>query len=495
MKKILMFILFAIATIFTFSLNSVKAEDLKYSYNFSSKQFSGNETKNLDGVNWTLAGDGNYWGNDGTKGQQFGSKNAPYKSLTLSTSDILGTIKEIKIETSGASKINASFTVSVGGTQYGSSTTLTSTSTEYTFSGSSQGEIKFNYTQTSSVALYIKSISVTYELGGSTDVGGNEKEVWDEFELLDTKASLNITYNKVIDGNSSELGFTKLTTSGTVEDGKYLIVYEDGNKAYIFNSTLDTLDAVNNYVLGTIVNDTISIDESYAFTIEGSTIKSSSGKYIFNTSTSNGLKTGASPSSTNTISIDNSGNLKITSYSTTLQFNADSNQMRFRYYKSTQKSLCLYKLAGGSVSYENIEAQIRFGACIEKELYDQLSEFNPTYGVAIIASSKLNGKELNENTNGVLLKNITPAQVTSQFGNEESSEGAYYQFALVLKNINEENYDSEFTARAFVVIDGTYYFMSASEYSIKTLSQEYVQKHSSDENIKDHIGVLNILAK
>ena len=84
----------------------------EYSYTFSAKQFSANGSKTLNNVSWTLAGDGGYWGYDGTKGQQFGSGSAPYKTLTLSTSEISGTIKKIIINTSGAKDVNASFTVS-----------------------------------------------------------------------------------------------------------------------------------------------------------------------------------------------------------------------------------------------------------------------------------------------------------------------------------------------------------------------------------------------
>lgn len=149
------------------------AETKTYSYTFSAKQFSANGSKTLNTVSWTLAGNGNYWGYDGTKGQQFGSGSAPYTTLTLSTSGISGTITKIIINTSGASSVNASFTVSVGGTQWGSSTKLTTEATAYTFTGSNSGEIKFSYTQTSSKALYIKSISVTYETAASCTVTYN----------------------------------------------------------------------------------------------------------------------------------------------------------------------------------------------------------------------------------------------------------------------------------------------------------------------------------
>ncbi|MBQ3166563.1 MAG: hypothetical protein IJC01_04410, partial [Clostridia bacterium] len=138
-------------------------EEREYTYTFTSKQFTANGTTTLSNVSWTLAGDGGYWGYDGTKGQQLGSGSAPYKTLTLSTDGITGKIKSITINTSGASSINGSFTVAVGGIQYGESTKLTTTATEYTFNGEASGEIVFSFTQSSSKALYIKSITIVYE--------------------------------------------------------------------------------------------------------------------------------------------------------------------------------------------------------------------------------------------------------------------------------------------------------------------------------------------
>ena len=150
---------------------SVKAGE--YSYTFTSKQFSANGTNTLNDVSWTLDGNGSYWGYDGTKGQQFGSGNAPYKSLTLSTSDIKGEITKIVINTSGASSIVGNCTVTVGGTQFGSAITLTKTATSYTLTGSASGDIVLSYTQTSSKAIYIKSIAVTYTVD---EEGGDAEE-------------------------------------------------------------------------------------------------------------------------------------------------------------------------------------------------------------------------------------------------------------------------------------------------------------------------------
>ena len=134
-----------------------------YSYTFTEAAFSANDTKMLNDVNWTIAGDGSYWGFDSQygKGQQFGSGSNPYKSLTVS-SESFSNVSKITINTSGASNISGTCDVYVGDTKVGS-ITLTKTATEYSFDVEGlTGEIKFVYTQTSSKAIYIKSIVVEY---------------------------------------------------------------------------------------------------------------------------------------------------------------------------------------------------------------------------------------------------------------------------------------------------------------------------------------------
>lgn len=135
-----------------------------YSYTFSSKQYTANGTKTLDGLSWELEGGGSYWGYDATKGQQFGSSSAPYKSMTLSTSDYVGGVEKIVINTSGAKSISGNLVVTVGGVQYGAKKSLTATATSYTFEapavGMKSGKIVLSYSQTSSKAIYIKSISI-----------------------------------------------------------------------------------------------------------------------------------------------------------------------------------------------------------------------------------------------------------------------------------------------------------------------------------------------
>ena len=134
-----------------------------YDYTVTAKQWSANGDKTLNGIVWTLAGDGNYWGYDGTKGQQFGSGSYPYKNLTL-TSGTLANVTKIVINTSTASSATATLKVYVGGTQIGAIKTLTSSATSYTFESATplSGEVKLVYTQTTSKALYLKSINISY---------------------------------------------------------------------------------------------------------------------------------------------------------------------------------------------------------------------------------------------------------------------------------------------------------------------------------------------
>ena len=163
--------------------------------------------------------------------------------------------------------------------------------------------------------------------------------------------------------------YVKVTTAPADWSGTYLIVYEDGTNAYVFNGK----DAVNGYISATIANETIAYSsglEAVQVTIEamsgGYAIKSSSG-YIYGTSGSNKLNFNASTQQLNTIALETDG-VTIISNTSVLRFNATSNQMRFRYFKSSssagQKAICLYKYEettgdeGGDSSVEDSSSEI-----------------------------------------------------------------------------------------------------------------------------------------
>ncbi len=130
--------------------------------------------------------------------------------------------------------------------------------------------------------------------------------------------------------------------------GKYLIVYEDGADAYVFNG----VDDVNGYVSATTDGDVINANseiDAVAVTVaamEGGYSISTVGGYIYKTAYSNGMDFGDEAAVANTFAISEEG-VVVSSGSgeskTTLRFNDASNQKRFRYYKSGQQPVQLYK--------------------------------------------------------------------------------------------------------------------------------------------------------
>ncbi|MBP8966628.1 MAG: chitobiase/beta-hexosaminidase C-terminal domain-containing protein [Paludibacteraceae bacterium] len=169
MKKLTLLksLLLAATLLFSIGISNLNADT--YSYSFSAKVWSAYGDQTLNGVTWTAsATGGSYFGYDATKGQQFGSAGSPANPLNLKTSGISGTITSIKVSTSGASSVVATFSVSVGGTAFtcsgSTSVSITATNTTYEFTGSGSGQIVLSWSQTSSKALYIKDIQVTYTL-------------------------------------------------------------------------------------------------------------------------------------------------------------------------------------------------------------------------------------------------------------------------------------------------------------------------------------------
>lgn len=148
--------------------------------------------------------------------------------------------------------------------------------------------------------------------------------------------------------------YEKVTSPTDLTEGDYLIVYEEDGVA--FNGGLGTLDVGNNVISVTITDDAIvksdNVDAAVfhiASIAGGYSIQSASGTFIGKSANSNGMDTGTS-AMVNSISFDESGNAVIAGAGgATLRFNSSTgdNNYRFRYYKSGQKAIALYKLDDG----------------------------------------------------------------------------------------------------------------------------------------------------
>lgn len=205
-------------------------------------------------------------------------------------------------------------------------------------------------------------LPTSYEEGNELSLPTPTKEGydflgWEYNGTIITSITATMTGDLTLTAKWKESGttlyFEKVTSVNDItDDGLYLIVYENGEKAYAFNSSLATLDATNNYkelaltALGIAVDDA---SNSVTFRITKNTdgtfaILSASNNYIYYSGSKNGLKqTSTKNTAINNITIDTDGYILITSSSSTLKFNKTSDQMRFRYYSSGQSSISLYK--------------------------------------------------------------------------------------------------------------------------------------------------------
>lgn len=160
--------------------------------------------------------------------------------------------------------------------------------------------------------------------------------------------------------------YVKVTSAPTDWSGDYLIVYEDESLA--FNGGLTPkLDVASNTIDVTIADGKIASNtttDAAKFTIAsvsgGYSIQAANGNYIGATSYSNSLVE-QSTAIAHSLSLDASGNAVIgvtisgnKGGTVTMRYNTASNQARFRYYKSGQQAVQLYKLESGSTPVKTL---------------------------------------------------------------------------------------------------------------------------------------------
>lgn len=162
-------------------------------------------------------------------------KNGGVENVTFSTSNIPGTIKSVSVDC-GSYQGNHKISITVGGTTYLASTATPSWSTPAvkTGTGSSSGQILISFTD-GARAMYIKSISVTYEetslaptttlidnqyltnndLNQGTSAGILVAEVYDENDDLITGASVTWDSSDEDVATISQYGVVTLVGVGT----------------------------------------------------------------------------------------------------------------------------------------------------------------------------------------------------------------------------------------------------------------------------------------
>lgn len=188
---------------------------------------------------------------------------------------------------------------------------------------------------------------------GETTITINVAEA-DDYKPATVDLPVTVTvYANVAAFNPTAAGnFVKVTATEDIVDGDYLIVNEDAGVA--FNGGLETLDDANNVISVEITDGTIAESaetKAAVFTINvtDGTLQDASGNYIGKTAYSNGLDVKTTVL-TNTFAIEDGSAVITASGECTLRYNKAKDQNRFRYYKSGQEAIQLYRHQSAGVT-------------------------------------------------------------------------------------------------------------------------------------------------
>ena len=214
-------------------------------------------------------------------------------------------------------------------------------------------------------------VTVYYTTDGTEPSESNGEAYAAPFEITATTTVKAVAVNEV---GASEV-VTKIYTLFVVEEtegyyikvvseptdwsGKYLVVYEEGADAYVFNGKDENFGYVSATTDGDVIKANSEVD-AVAVTVAamdgGYSVKTAAG-YIYGQVGSNALKFGDTGQA-NTIAFVVGEGVKIISNTSVLRFNSASNNMRFRYYKSDtyadQQPVQLYKYVESLPLYHSL---------------------------------------------------------------------------------------------------------------------------------------------
>ncbi|MDE5971184.1 MAG: hypothetical protein K2G94_00380, partial [Muribaculaceae bacterium] len=170
MKKLLLALMCAAAGF------AASAATFTYTHTFAKGDVAADAAAyELSGVKWqTTAMEYVGFDTQNSKGLQIGSSGKPSTAWTISTDAFSGvTVTKVVVEGATASGGNATIDLKVGGAAFGNSAEIARDLSACTFTGSAKGDLAVNFTNGAEKAMYIKSITVTYEGNSQIGEGGS----------------------------------------------------------------------------------------------------------------------------------------------------------------------------------------------------------------------------------------------------------------------------------------------------------------------------------
>ena len=213
-----------------------------------------------DGAEWSVSSDGTESNFDNTSGIHYGTGSANVKYLQLSTSSFTNFVRRVVVNARDAQAV-AEISVTVGGKEFvcSGTTTLTNTSSDYTFTGYATGEVIVRIERESSMvkALYVKSVDVKHTADTLQDISlsGNYDIEFDQ------NGEFNHT-GMIVTGNFSDGPSQEVTLQSTwigydlSTPGNQEVTVICGTKSTTYNITV--VAVVTYSIGGTISNGSLS---------------------------------------------------------------------------------------------------------------------------------------------------------------------------------------------------------------------------------------------
>ena len=144
---------------------------------------------------------------------------------------------------------------------------------------------------------------------------------------------------------------------------------------------------------------------------------------------------------------------------------------------TTQIRITAFEITGGYTSTTTVsDVSLRFGASVPKSTWNDIAENCEIsdYGVMLVKKNTLSNVYHVESIEEAFNDEQNLAVVSKGSGDEPFENGDNYVFKA---SINVANYDTEFCAAPFVIVDGEYHFLKQISESAKHLAGVYLDNH------------------
>ncbi len=551
LRKVLVFVLFAFATVFAFGMKNVKAAEVIA----AEADFTTISAKNSNYTNkwtygdWTVSGGAN--NNGGWNYIKLGGKSSNLSTLSdiyvATKSAVASEVTRATVHIAANSLSKSGMSVTSWGLHvysdsamtneidYVAGETITKSAATFTFvptngtawAANSYYKVKFVVANTSTsngivcldnISLYKEAAAGLQELAAPTVSVAGKVASWEAIEgavkyNVGLYSEMNAAATYEVETTETSYDFSKFVSAGTwyvkaqavADDVTALSSDYSSNEATLVN-TESTIECTPTEFLSFIDPGQVN-----TYVVSG-TLKAFYTNY--NESTTNNYDSGYNNASfyltdgTSKIIvfriIGNQGaNLKVGDVLTVkgkLQAYNGVNQIPQggSYVKITPAAAVQFETLETKTSLKlTIENEavsavaIRFGMMMTVAQYEALVAADATFGVAVVKKATLGENDLAEVADQYAFACASVVRVNAN--GEADEAGEYYQFAFVVNNVPSTDYAVELVAACYVLVNGEYFVAAETVQSVQSVAQAYVNAEDTSA-YANYLAYLNELA-